>query len=91
MQTEHRLLPLRAVLARLGVSKPTLYRLIAADRAPRPVRASPGRSGWVEAEVDAMIAGRVAERDAAVAETSARRRRASPLLAAPSVDVSAVE
>ncbi len=89
MQTDLRLLPLRAVLARLGVSKPTLYRMIAANRAPRPVRASPGRSGWVEAEVDAMVVGRIAERDAAVAATSARRQRASRVLAPPSVEVPA--
>jgi len=81
MQTELRLLPLREVLARVGVSKPTWYRLIAASRAPAPVRASPGRSGWVASEVDAMLAGRVAERDAKVAATTTRRRRVASLLA----------
>lgn len=75
METDLRLLPLREVLALTGVSKPTLYRMIASGRAPRPVRASPGRSGWVAREVEAMIEGRIAERDTAIAASAQRARR----------------
>jgi len=77
MTTAPRLLPLREVVARLGISKPTFYRLINAGRAPRPVRISTQRSGWVESEIDAMIAGRLAERGEAVAP----KRRPASLLA----------
>ena len=46
-------------------SKTHLYRLIALRRFPRPVKLGATRVAFIEAEIDAWIAARVAERDAA--------------------------
>lgn len=50
------------VLARVGVSDTTLWRLVRAGKFPRPMQLSPGTVGWPEHEVDAWIAARAAER-----------------------------
>ena len=50
------------VLARVGVSDTTLWRLVRAGKFPRPMQLSPGTVGWPEHEVDAWIAARSAER-----------------------------
>lgn len=39
----------------IGVSKPTLYRLVKAGKFPSPIRISERLSGWASAEVDAWI------------------------------------
>jgi prophage regulatory protein len=74
-----------AVLKRAAISTTSLYREMAADRFPRPVRVLRNRVAWRADEVDAWIAERVAERDAAVAgrrkAAAARGRRAASLLA----------
>ncbi len=53
------------VLARTGLSKSTLYALAAAGLFPKPVRLAARAVGWPEAEIDAWLAARKAERDAA--------------------------
>ena len=45
------ILRLAEVLARVGLGKTTLYRLIGRDEFPRPVRLGPRAVGWKEAEV----------------------------------------
>jgi prophage regulatory protein len=45
-------------------SKVQLWRLVKAGSFPRPIRLGAARNAWVETEVDAWIAGRIAERDA---------------------------
>jgi prophage regulatory protein len=44
-------------------SKTQLWRLERAGRFPKRVSLTPGRHGWVEAEIDAFIAERIAARD----------------------------
>ena len=46
-------------------SKAQLWRLVKAGTFPRPIRLGAARSAWVEGEVDAWIAERIAERDTA--------------------------
>jgi prophage regulatory protein len=58
----------RAAAAKLGCSRATLYRLVAAGALPRPIRLSPNMVGWLAHEIDAWIAGRIAERDAQAPE-----------------------
>lgn len=56
-----------AVARQVGLSLPTIYRLISADEFPRPIHI--GRaSRWVGAEVDRWIADRIVARDACVTE-----------------------
>lgn len=51
----------RAVIqARTGFSKTTLYELIKRGEFPAPVRITARAVGWIEAEVDAWMAQRVA-------------------------------
>ncbi|MBR1156869.1 AlpA family transcriptional regulator [Bradyrhizobium sp. JYMT SZCCT0428] len=44
-------------------SKVQLWRLEKVAKFPKRVQLSPGRHGWVEAEIDAFIAERIAARD----------------------------
>jgi prophage regulatory protein len=57
------LIPRQEVLRRTSLSKRSLWRYIAADLFPRPVPIGPGRVAWLEAEVEAWIAGCVGKRD----------------------------
>ena len=57
------LLRLPEVQRRTGKSKSDIYREVAAGSFPRPVQLSERARGWVEGEVNAWIAARVAERD----------------------------
>lgn len=52
----HQILRLKAVLARIGVSKTTLYGRIAAGTFPKPFPLGDSHAvGWLESEVDAAI------------------------------------
>lgn len=57
-----RLIRLRTVREKTGLSKSTIYALVQQDRFPRPVKLGTRSSGWIEAEVDSWIAGKVAAR-----------------------------
>jgi prophage regulatory protein len=46
-------------------SKPQLWRLVKAKKFPAPIKIGEARSAWVESEIDAWIAAKIAERDAA--------------------------
>lgn len=59
-----RLMRLAEVVERTGRTKSPLYRDIAAGAFPAPVHIGPRAARWVESEVDAWIAARIAERDA---------------------------
>ena len=59
-----RLIRLRDALARVGMSRAAWYDAVRAGQAPRPVRIGRRAVAWVEAEVSAYIADRIAERDA---------------------------
>ena len=52
------------VKARTGLSRSELYRRIAAEDFPRPVKLGTRASAWNAAEVDRWIADRIAARDA---------------------------
>jgi prophage regulatory protein len=45
-------------------SKAHLWRLVKVGRFPAPIKIGEARSAWVEAEVDARIGTKIAERDA---------------------------
>jgi len=49
------------VVERTGVSRPTIYRMMAEGTFPQCHRLSPGTVGWSEAEVEAWIEARLAE------------------------------
>jgi prophage regulatory protein len=57
-----RLIRLRTVREKTGLSKSTIYALVQQDRFPRPLKLGERSSGWIEAEVDSWIAGKVAAR-----------------------------
>jgi prophage regulatory protein len=48
----------REVLARLGISKSTLYQMMAEQRFPRPQPISRPTVGWLSSSVDEWIIGR---------------------------------
>jgi prophage regulatory protein len=49
----------------INFSHATLYRKISDSTFPRPVKVSPSKNGWLEPELDAWAAARIAERDSA--------------------------
>ena len=56
MQIQHqRVLSVKEVCQRIGLSKATVYRLQKAGEFPRPVCLSAGRVGWRENAVDQWI------------------------------------
>ena len=57
-----RLLRLAEVIARVGLAKTTIYDHIRAGMFPKPVDLG-GAVAWVESEIDAWIAARIAARD----------------------------
>ena len=57
-----KLISIKAVAERVGLSRSSIYRLVAEDAFPRPVKVSERRVTWLEHEVDAFIAARIAAR-----------------------------
>jgi prophage regulatory protein len=69
-----KLIPYEALRAKcINYSKPHLWRLEKTNKFPKRVPIGAGRYGYVEAEIDAYIEGKIAERDAQAAarETAA--------------------
>lgn len=59
-----RILRLRAVKDKTGLKHDSIYRLGKVGKFPKRIKIGEHASGWLESEVDAFIAQRVAERDA---------------------------
>lgn len=62
----NRILRLRTVLDRTGLSRSTLYRKINEGTFPRQLRISVNGAGWREAEVERWVADLVAYRSTVV-------------------------
>ena len=60
----HVLIPLEEVIARAAISKTVIYKQIRQGTFPRPVPVGERRRAWVETEIEAWIAARIAVRDA---------------------------
>lgn len=58
-----RLIAIEEVLRRVTLGRSKLYDLIKRREFPPPVKITPSRSAWLEAEIDAWIAERIALRD----------------------------
>lgn len=58
-----RLLRLREVMAKTGLSRSAIYAAVKAGRFPAPLAIMPGgrASAWVESEVDAFLRERIAQ------------------------------
>jgi prophage regulatory protein len=54
-----RIIRLKAVKARCGLSRSTLYNRIAAGEFPRPIAIGPRAVGWIESEINTWIAARI--------------------------------
>jgi prophage regulatory protein len=68
MGREHspvRLLRLPEVRTRTGLSRSSVYRLVAAGTFPKPVKVSTATTTWIESEVDAWIVEKIRESRAA--------------------------
>lgn len=59
-----RILRKAEVERRTGFSAATIYRKSKAGTFPKPVQLGANSSGWIESEIEAWLAQRVAERDA---------------------------
>jgi prophage regulatory protein len=59
-----RILRLPVVVERTGLKRDSIYRGARDGWFPRPVKIAQHASGWIEHEVDAFVARRIAARDA---------------------------
>jgi len=62
MTTYMTILRLPMVIARVGLSRSTIYKFIESGGFPRPVHLGPRAVGWIESEIDEWIAVRIARR-----------------------------
>ena len=53
------ILRLPAVKARIGLSRSSIYQLVAESRFPRPIALGSQSVGWLESEVDGWLAAQV--------------------------------
>jgi prophage regulatory protein len=60
----------RDVIAVTGLATATTYSMISRGEFPRPVKLSPGLVGWLESEIAAWQAARIAERDTSTSEAA---------------------
>jgi len=74
MLVADRIVRLRTVLARTGLSRSTIYRKIAEGTFPAQLKISMNGSGWHESDIDCWIANPAGWRPP---EASMERRRAS--------------
>jgi prophage regulatory protein len=72
-------LKLSVVSAITGLPASTLYRKIQHGEFPAPIKLGESASGWLMSEVDAWIAARREERDAAAREALARKALAAEM------------
>jgi prophage regulatory protein len=72
-RSPRRFLRLPAVIERTGLGRDSIYRLAREDRFPRPVKLSEHASGWLEEEVEAWAAARVAESRGTTGEAEPQR------------------
>lgn len=54
-----RIIRLRQVIARTGLSRSSIYALIQGGRFPKQISLAPHSVGWVESELEAWIAERI--------------------------------
>lgn len=62
--TTPKILRLPAVMAMLGVSKPTIYLWIKRGAFPAPLKIGPKASGWLLSEIESWLAERATARAA---------------------------
>ncbi|AOX99920.1 AlpA family transcriptional regulator [Jeongeupia sp. USM3] len=65
------LLRLQALRQQVGLSRSSIYAAIAAGTFPKPVRLGGNSVAWLQSEVSAWVAERIAERDQEVARERA--------------------
>ncbi|MCA6127299.1 MAG: AlpA family transcriptional regulator [Alcanivorax sp.] len=58
-----RIIRLPEVIAKTGLGRSTIYKLISEDLFPKSVPLMPRVVGWIESEVEEWILERIAERD----------------------------
>lgn len=60
-----RVLKLKEVVARTGLTRPTINRQVRLGRFPRAIQLSEARFGWLENELNDWLAERIQQREAA--------------------------
>lgn len=60
IQVNEKILRLRPMLSRTGLSRSMAYDLMAKERFPKPISLGARAVGWLESEIDAWIAQRIA-------------------------------
>jgi prophage regulatory protein len=58
-----RLMRLNAVMEKTGLGRSSVYKLIAHGTFPKPVQLGLRSVGWVDLEIEAWIADKIAKRD----------------------------
>jgi prophage regulatory protein len=59
LDNPEKIIRLKAVKARCGLSRSTLYNRMAAGEFPSPIALGPRSVGWLESEINAWVAARI--------------------------------
>jgi prophage regulatory protein len=59
--TSNRIIRKPELLAKVGLSNTTIWRLVRARRFPAPIRLSPNSVGWIDSEIEHWIIQRAEE------------------------------
>lgn len=59
--TNQKVLRISDVMERTGLAKPTIYKLISAERFPPSIKLTRRASGWIADEVDRWVEERIRE------------------------------
>lgn len=59
-----KILAVKQVLDRTGLSRRTLYQEISQNRFPRPIQLTRRRVGWPEIDVEVWLTGKIEQRNA---------------------------
>lgn len=65
-----RAIRIKEVAEKVALGQSTLYRMIAEGKFPKPFELVPGRTAWLEEDIDAWLAERAGRKPAAAAESS---------------------
>ncbi|CAM8755257.1 Prophage CP4-57 regulatory protein (AlpA) [Burkholderia pseudomallei] len=58
-------LRMKDIVDKVGLGQSTLYRMIAAGTFPKPFELVPGRTAWLEEDIDAWLAEKAGKKPAA--------------------------
>lgn len=74
-----RAIRIKEVAAKVGLGQSTLYRMIADGRFPKPFELVPGRTAWIESDIDDWLAERAGRKPASASNNQFESAAMQPI------------